>query len=419
MKPTIFRIPFVPTFPRPMLLAALGLGFVFSPTLLAQTSETFPLSQGTNDEWKIHTFNTEGPASDWNHFDMKVAETSLRSIMPNYLSGDPVNIEEMNRFNKHLVAETVLLSTGQIGAWVQNGTVVAVEFAMFSTDPFPSPTAYQSVTGSIVGENMAGQQDELGTMYCFNQAQYEQRISELTVIMGRSPNQPTVWLGNTLQSATTGSKSLRVQGTANVVVGSVHANGDLRIGGESHVLLQGLTHVGMFIASMGGHQLGPHAQASSKALPAPAHGAAWYQSEAVAGGTFFAGDLLIRDDGQGGLMSSTGVALGGVVYATGDITVESSGLTGKVTLVAEGAVDFPASNCLLGPAADDLLMWSTSTTATDAIAIDGSGCVLTGAVYAPSVEFRMGGSTNQLAGRIIADAIKVTGSLNFLSDGTK
>ena len=99
-----------------------------------------------------------------------------------------------------------------------------------------------------------------------------------------------------------------------------------------------------------------------------------------------------------------------MVYATGDITIDSSGLSGEVTLIAQGAIDFAGSSCLLTPAQDDLLMWSTSTTATDAISLDGSGCVLTGAVYAPHVEFRVGGSSNTLTGRVLADTVKITGA---------
>ncbi|MEW6073230.1 MAG: hypothetical protein AB1726_11655 [Planctomycetota bacterium] len=412
----------LPSSPVRQALAA-ALALLAGPALAAaQGVEPFPLSPDTNDEWKVHTVEAERPGSDWNHFDMKVAETTIRAILPNYLSGDPVNIEEMNRFNKHLVADTVLKSTGEIATWLQNGTLVAVEFDVLASDPFdpPPPDQHMGTIGQIEGENLLGQYGVLGTMYCYDQEDYNNRIAYLVLMMGREPNRPTVWLGDTLQSGASGSTSMRLSGATNTVVGSVHSNGDLRLSGTGYIMLQKITFVGLFLTQPGaGNLLGPVVQAPSKALPSPAHDAAWYLAAATANGTFFAGDLSILDDGAGGLASATGVALSGVVYATGAITIESSSLTGTVTLVAGGTIDLAGSNCLLGAAVDDLLLWSTSTIATDAVALDGSGCVLTGAAYAPGVEFRVGGSTNQLTGRILASKVKVTGSLNTFTDGTK
>ena len=403
--------------------ASLLAGFLlcFSSTVQAQ-DEVYVLSPDVNTERNEHESLSTGPASDWNHFDMGVPEIGLRSIMPNYDRDDPLNIELMNRFNKHLIPETVLASSGQIAAWHADDTLFAIEFDVLTNDPYDPPAANEQlgVKGIIEGFDTNQQYGELGFMYCYDEELYDDRIAYLESQMGYAPAQPTVWLGEMLQSGGSGFKAIRLSGLGNTIIGGLHSNGDLRIGGQSWYIPQALYRVGLLLIQPGaGHDLGPREVTTSRALPAPRHDAAWYQAQATANGTYFVGDLVVYNDGQGGLESQNGVALSGVVYATGEILIEGSGLTGTVTFVAQGAIDFPGSDCLLTAAEDGLLLWSTSTAAAEAIALDGSGCHLTGAVYAPGLEFRVGGSTNELKGRVRAKFVKITGSQNTFTDGTK
>lgn len=388
----------------PILLCVLSLG------LPVQAQEVFTLSPDRFAELQ-DIVATIDPVPDWNCLDVALEETPLRAIMPNDDAGNPARATRMLQFLQDLVPETVLASTAAIGTALQDGSLDGIECDLFASNPAPAPGASMGIWGVVVGP--AGQ--AVGTVHCYGAADYAARTAQLAAFAGGPLEARRLWLGRVLYAGSGGSRSLRLAGQRNFVLGDAKTHGVLRIEGSQQTAPDTLNFTVTAVVSGTGHTIANTSGESVGTLPAVAQGPSFFVAHAVTTGTSFTGSVSIVDDGSGGLATSSGQAIpdGAVVYATGDITVDGAGLTGRATFVSEGSVVFASDACALDCAVEGLLAHATVD-----VRVEGSFHSLLGACYAGD-RLVISGDANTLHGRGIGHAIEITGDDNVVNDGAR
>ena len=403
-------------FPIPRLASAAAVVVIVGASTAAQTQQ-LSVSSSLSAEVLGHQVAAAGPETDWNCLDIGIMETDFRSIMPNYQSGDPTYVTAMKGLAKRLWAETFFAAGGNVGTERDGGSIVGIEFDVFEgLNPGPAPGAYQ-LEAELLGVDASGASVDLGTLYLFTGPQWASRLADLEAAMGGvALSQYSVWRGATLFAAGTGV-SMRMLGQANELIGDAYGGDQFRLGGQNWDVRDTAAHAGLYMQFGSGHQIGATASVGSRPTPTPFGTVAQYQSQAGSM-QIFGGDLQILNDGNGGAMAADGTALSGVVYVAGDVSVDGSYMTATLTIVAGGSIDVTGGNNVLTAATDGLFAWSFSTDLTDSVSLDSSSNTIQGSFHAPSLELRVGGSSNTLTGRMIGSSFKVTGGSNSLSDGT-
>lgn len=403
--------------------------FVFSalfwlvavPAALAQ--QVVPVS-GTCGAQTVELLSDPRPEPEWDVASLLVAGTDTELIIRNDDALDAARLAAIRVLAKEIFAETLYdesgaarTSAGSLGQMIAAGTLAGAELDLFDElfDPLYDPTV-EPIVGSqaaarveLVDASAGGA--HVAYLYVYDAQQLALRKALLGAL------ETTVWLGDLVHSSDGTSKSMNVSGHDNRFHGRVRSAGGLRIGGYGQTFrapvywANGLIRLTSSAAAFDCLPL----QESSPVLAAPVRSPSWY--EAQPGSLVFAGDVVLLDDGNGGLLVSDGVqswpAEGRVVRSGGAISVEGSQpLTGSVTLIAAGEISFAADASLLRAAAGELLAWSTAGDVT----VGGSANVLTGALRAAD-HIRIGGSLNELTGQLRCASFVVTGGENVLSDG--
>jgi len=171
------------------LLARMRPGLVLPVLLCAATAwfvesfENFTLSSALNDDFKDVVFGggDEPPDVDWGMAEYDASNTSIDMIVPSDHSDIPARNSEIAALCDDLMQATVLASSGPIGNLRAAGTLYGVEFDIFDDDPTTKPTSSQrlSVVGVIKGYDDLDEFRTLGLIYCFNESQYNARLSQL------------------------------------------------------------------------------------------------------------------------------------------------------------------------------------------------------------------------------------------------
>jgi hypothetical protein len=97
-----------------------------------------------------------------------------------------------------------------------------------------------------------------------------------------------------------------------------------------------------------------------------------------------------------------------VICATGNILLDSSDTRGRVTLVANGKVDFRAHDINLTPLWNNVLAFAAAN-GGDAIEIDGDEGRYTGFIFAPNGRVDIEGEETRINGSLVAERIRIIG----------
>ena len=168
-------------------------------------------------------------------------------------------------------------------------------------------------------------------------------------------------------------------GSANVIEGNVHSNGDALISGTENEVTGVVYYAGKFVLA-GASNTATGEATEPRPFPSLPHSLDWYKERAVEEGTLFTGDVEIQG----------GEGVNGIVYIEGgDIYVTGSYIEGSLTLIApDGEVVFKGSHYLnLGPYVDGLLAYGGAR-----VYLSGGDNRLRGLLYSPgTVEFEQEG----------------------------
>ncbi len=362
-----------------------------------------------------------GPEGEWDRGTMGMAGTNLVVITPNDEVTSPARTREILSLAKLIFEDTVMVSTGQIGAWYGNGMLAGVELDYFgSADPTsrPQPGEYLGTVGRLQCLDEIGDPIDLGWVYCYDAAQLAAREAALDAGGGLDK---LVFHGPVLQSSGTGTQSMFLLTSNTSVQGEVQTNGAFKLIGSDVVAPERIRSMGGSTVRGSGHSLGELVvETQAFTLPAPSGSAGHYQGLATANGTFFNQDVVIRQ-GAHGPETDQGILLSGVVYSTGDIVVESGALSASLTLISEGNVELGGSKNSLGAAVDGLLAWAIDDGDPETennVVITGTANTLVGRMFAPGGRFALLGDDAVITGNVIADTILVTGDGHSIGDGT-
>ncbi len=380
-----------------------------------QAQEDFFLSGSASTATESAIASVQEPVEEWNCFDVTIAGHVLNAIMPSDAGGNAARREELLRLTKALVPETVLASSGSIGSDYASGALVAVELAIFDTT-IPAPTARMGTDGILKGYDAQSQGVTYGTMYCYNAAQYAARQAQ----MG-SPIEVKLWLGAVTHSDSSGTLSTNLLGADNTFYGVVKSGGRFRLGGDTYTIEDGARYATDEVINVSNHTLGQRLQEADHALRVAPRSMLDYFTLATASGNYFSTDItIVTDPISGSMKTLAGAPVSeGVIYCAGSITIGSNSIVADVTLVAEEGVDFAGSTCSFSAHTDDLLAWSLGTNNAEGVSVSGSSNTLEGTHLAPDSRFSVSGSGNSVTGAAAANIVKVTGSDNTVSDGTR
>jgi hypothetical protein len=230
-------------------------------------------------------------------------------------------------------------------------------------------------------------------------------------------------LGDTCRSVY-GKRQIDLSGSSQNIYGGIHSNDDIHVGGSNNDLGGGngnpptdpVTYVSVFDEGGSGNSVDPlyPQQVAPRTAPV-SFGLADYDTGGAAAQTAAAAGQYYRVDGDidGTFIQSNG---DGLYYATGDITLDVT-VDLDVTLVAEGVIEVSASNSILDPYIDNLLLYGanpyTGIERCDkfVVSIGGSSSAWSGIIYGPHglVELN-GSSTTTFTGSIISYAVRFNGS---------
>lgn len=199
-------------------------------------------------------------------------------------------------------------------------------------------------------------------------------------------------------------KEVYIKGEEHVIVGNVHSNDDLKIGGKDHTITGGVTYVDTFSDNSQGSWYSAPQQVTTQAGPV-SYDVADYQpggSMAVAAG----GDYHYT----GGNLSLTCSSPQGLYYATGHVTIDCEDMSGQVTIVAEGYIKVHnnTGSIVLSPYSDGLLFFSNRSSGND-IDLNGEGYTLNGILYAPNGEVKVQAEAMTLNGSMVGKRVEFTG----------
>jgi hypothetical protein len=220
-------------------------------------------------------------------------------------------------------------------------------------------------------------------------------------------------------------KTLDWSGSNINVVGEVHSNEGILVGGSGNSVTGATTYV-CTSEFDGGGSTNRYTPAAQKVAAQPwpvtyttADFPCTYPTAGPRSGTW---DLSVNGEWWVGGNASLKLLKPGVYCATGPggiIKLGYSGITGSnVTFVATEQVEISGSNFVLTPHTKGVLIYSQGTSDT-AVKISASGGAWAGMIYAPRGTAEVSGSENMtLAGSIVADRVKLNGSNFTITAGT-
>ncbi|HUE75340.1 MAG TPA: pilus assembly protein TadG-related protein [Chloroflexota bacterium] len=209
-------------------------------------------------------------------------------------------------------------------------------------------------------------------------------------------------------------KSIDWSGSSATVVGSVHSNSGILMGGSNNTIGDGTgetTYACSATISGSGNVFNPpRAQTGPEPIP-------YNFTNASFPCTYSANELDLNSDGDWWVSNSTKTELKpGVYCATGSdkaVKLSGSDVSGNVTFVAQGSnglIDISGSNFNLTPFMHGVLAYTPSTQ-NPAIKMAGSGGTWSGIIFAPNGQVEISGSSNfSLDGQLIAKTVKLGGS---------
>lgn len=205
-----------------------------------------------------------------------------------------------------------------------------------------------------------------------------------------------------------GSDVLSISGSSSSAGGAVRSNADVRLAGSNNRFSGAVIYASSF-EDGGDANTYPAPRREAAAAPPVAYDIAAYRpGGAAAEAARAAGRYTVVN---GDLDVAEPRTLNGLYYVTGNAKLSASELRGAVTVVAEGEIDVSGSLQQLGPYSGGLLLFSNKNAPGAAvIKLAGGDSVLQGVIYAPGGMVELSGSKNRVAGLILGDTLKLSGS---------
>lgn len=357
----------------------------------------------TQSDWQDAEIS-EQPEPDLNCDVCDFPRSGLRVIMQNDGHGDDRRTAQLRALSKSFLRRAVLESRGQIHDWWRDGTLAGVEFDwFFPAVGAPKPDEMLPTVGQVYGVDDDGLPVHLANVYCYNAAQFAARVKAVEAMIGHTMDWYTVWGDNTVTSTDADRDGARVQSGQSVVAGAVSSIADVRVTGN-HTM--DTVAYGKDIALQGNVQVGEIAKVTSVTSPVPTVDVEFARLLAQLVGHYYPGDVAFDDENP---------PPAGLVFAEGDILVETTGMQGTWTFVsAAGTVTLRGQRLDARGFFSDILVLAFTG---DAL-IRSHQSVLRGEFAAPLGTIELHATDTTLEGVLYACEVKTSGGSMLLTDGT-
>jgi len=201
-----------------------------------------------------------------------------------------------------------------------------------------------------------------------------------------------------------GDKEVHIKGKGHAIVGNVHSNDDVMLGGKNHSITGAISYVSTFNDTSKGSSYPTPKQVSSQPWPVLYDIADYQPGGDVAAA---AGDDYHYTDGN---LSLSCADPHGLYYATGNVTINCEDISAEITVVAEGFIKIHnhTEGITLTPYSDGLLFFSNRGSGND-VELNGSGYTLNGVLYAPAGHIKIQAEGLTVNGGLIGQRVEFTG----------
>ena len=203
-------------------------------------------------------------------------------------------------------------------------------------------------------------------------------------------------------------------GSGAIVTGNIHSNSDIRISGSNNQIT-GLAEANLgFNISGSGNTFGSQ-DAAAPICHIPVN--LFPPQDFFAPYTFsFTGNVDLKTIDEVWLDPPTKTMLKpGVYFTTGTLTLSGSGVTGNVTLIGD-EVKISGSDTTLTAFSNGVVLYGTGTS-NQAVKVSGSDETFTGIIYAPNGGIDISGSNEAVAGGVVGQRVKLSGSSSTIAFG--
>jgi hypothetical protein len=350
-----------------------------------------------------------GPGVDWELGIFELGFFPRSGVQVLFPNDDPADAERSAQTRKgaKLLYERVVLELGgALSGYLATGQLAGVEIEWYpdaASDPVNSNRL--PALAEIWELDETGASVLRARMLAYNTAQLQARDAELVVAQGGALASWTVW-ANAGMAATGGAdEGVRVTGSDNDMHGRVDSAADVSVISTGNEFVDGVRYVGQF--SLNAQSTAYSSKAvTSISSPAVPFTEATARSEALAAGTYYAGDVEF---------TSLAPPPAGLVFAEGDIRVTGLQLAGSWTFAsATGKVVISGDQNTMTPYKD----FVAAVAFAGRVAVTGDGNQISGELHAVGDSLLISGSDNVLRGLMVAADLSITGNSNVLSDGT-
>ncbi len=358
----------------------------------------------TQSDWRDADIS-EQPEPDLNCDVCEFPRSGLLVIMQNDGHGDARRTAELRALSKSFLRRAVLESRGQIHDWWQDGTLAGVEFDWFFPEfGAPAPEEMLPTVGQVFGVDEDGLPKHLANVYCYTSTQFAARVKAVEAMIGHEMDRYTVWEDNTVTSTDADQQGARVQSGQSLVSGAVSSLSDVHVSGGQHMM--DTVAYAKDLDLQGNVQIGQIAKVTSVTSPRPSADVDWTRTLAQILGAYYAGDVSFTDANP---------PPSGLVFAEGDITVETSGLKGTWTFVsATGKVTFKGHRLdATGYYHNTLVLAYTGD-----VSVRSHQSTLRGEIAAPLGTIELHATDATIEGILYAREVRTAGGLMHLTDGT-
>ena len=216
-----------------------------------------------------------------------------------------------------------------------------------------------------------------------------------------------------------GAPGVEISGTLATFDGTVHANSNVDVSGNTHTFDPSITYACTFTEGGGGHSYG-HEQKKTGQRDYPAEVASLTFASFAPCNFSYPNPINLKSRNEVWLDPAKTQLVRGVYCFDRTVTLIGDDITGDVTFVARGAISISGSDHNLTPYhPSGILLYSEESAGPSQINVSASGGTYAGILYAPNGDIDFTGQSNHtFEGSLVAENVKVSGTGLTIRSGT-
>lgn len=206
----------------------------------------------------------------------------------------------------------------------------------------------------------------------------------------------------------TANDALKITGQTHLFNGCLHSNRDFNLGGGTNTFNRTIRHANLYYTNDNAHLLRMgHVQVPAEDYPFPFVLSDYAPNGCKARAAALRGEYFSY--AQSNAQIKAGNLKQGLHYVQGSATVDLTGFSGTITVVATGGIKV-STDAAGARAHTDGLLFFANAAGPNALSFVGNGGRVVGAMYAPNGEASYSAQANHYTGQVVGDTVTVSGS---------